>query len=1014
MVMLKAFTNFSLRNPVAIVLLVILIAVGGVYATTKFNQEQLPEVSFPGIMVQAIYPGAAPNEVLTEVTLPLEKILRNVEGVKSVTSQSANSVSFLQLEFSYSDDMKEKKGVVEDALANVRLPQEVERPEVMFFSTSSQPIMYTTVQAAHGVTTEQLGQYVQQTLLPELQGIEGVTDVQVSGLKDNGLYIQLDAAKMSERGISYDLVMMTLQMNNLSIPLGEVTVEKSNLPVFVQGGVNSLDGLLGLVIDPMNGVKLSDIATVTQGKDADVISTTNGVPSVVINIVKSSVSNTVAVSDQVLSIYEEAQQNGHIESLIMYNRATDVKESVSTLAREGALGALFASILILFFLRNFRATLIAIVSIPLSMLIALICLKYFTDVTLNIMTLGGLAVATGRVVDDSIVVIENIVRRLQKERISRELILSGTMEVGRAITSSTLTTVAVFAPLGLLQGMTGEFFRPFALTVGFALFGSLVVALTVVPLMAWGLMKKNAPRDHGESKMSRGYKRVLNWSLGHKAMVLTLATLLFIGSLVPIFAGAIGVVFLPETDYKYLFAELKLPAGTDVNEVQAAADPVDQVIRGHKAVDNSNLTIGGSMYGDNNTALASWFIGLASDTDLDAFIDEVNALVNLPVDAQFNLIKDDMSGGGGIAVTVTGPTMADIRAGAEQVMDAIRGIEGTDQISSNLQDGTKGIAIEVRQEDAAQYGLSAAGASAMLRPFLTESRAGRLTDGASQVDLYMSLSDGSLEAVADIAALPLNTPVGAMVTVGDIADVREVQLPSALQLKNGAEFATVSAKITSKEVSKVNAELRETLAGLKLPDGVTYSLGGSDEDISQMLGDMMLAMLIAVGMVYIVMVIAFREGRAPLAVLFSLPFALIGGLAGTLFAGEPISISSLIGFLMLIGIVVTNAIVLVERVQQQLEGGATIREALIEAGGTRLRPILMTAIATICALTPLAIGLGGGSIISSGLAVVVIGGLASSTLLTLVVVPVMYELLYYKRARMQRLEQIVGLQESVA
>lgn len=1011
---MKFLTNFSLRNPVAIVLLVILIAVGGTYSATKFNQEQLPDVSFPGIMVQAVYPGAAPNEVLTEVTVPLEKVLRNVEGVKSVTSQSANSVSFLQLEFSFSDDMKEKKSVVEDALSGIQLPEEVETPEVLYFSTTNQPIMYTTVNAKEGVSQAELSEFVKGSLLPELQGIEGVTEVQTAGLKDDGIYIRLDAAKMTEQGISYDQIMMGLQANNLSVPLGEVTLEKNNLPVFVQGNIGSLEQLKALVISPATGTTLGDVATVEQGKELSVISMTNGEPSIVLNIVKSGTANTVEVADEVLKAYDEAAKDGKIETLIMYNRATDVKESVSTLAREGALGALFASILILFFLRNFRATLIAIVSIPLSMLIALICLKYFTDVTLNIMTLGGLAVATGRVVDDSIVVIENIVRRLQSEKISKDLIQSGTMEVGRAIVSSTLTTVAVFAPLGLLQGMTGEFFRPFALTVGFALFASLIVALTVVPLMAWGLMKNHKPKEHGESKMSRGYKKSLKWALNHKVTVLTLATLLFIGSLVPIFAGAVGVVFLPETDYKYLFADLQMPKGTDLATTQKESDAMDAVIREHEDVLNSNVTVGASMMGASGSHVASWFIGLKSEADLDAFIDDINKKISVPEGGKFDLIKDDMGGGGAISVTVTGGSMNDIRKGAEQVMEAIRGIEDTENVASNLQDGTKGISIAVRQDDAAKNGLSAAQASAMLRPFLTESKAGRMVEGAKSNDIYLSLSGVSMNSVADIGNMKLTTPMGTQIAVSDIADVKEIQLPSTLQLKNGAEFATVTAKITAKDVNKVNNELKDALEKLDLPTGVKYSLGGSNEDIQQMMSDMMLAMLVAIGMVYIVMVIAFREGRAPLAVLFSLPFALIGGLVGTLVAREPISISSLIGFLMLIGIVVTNAIVLVERVQQQIEHGLTIREALLEAGGTRLRPILMTAIATICALTPLAIGLGGGSIISSGLAVVVIGGLASSTLLTLVVVPVMYELLYFKRSRKQRAAAVPAKAEVAA
>jgi hydrophobic/amphiphilic exporter-1 (mainly G- bacteria), HAE1 family len=999
---MKFFTNFSLRNPVAVVLLVILVAVGGIYSATRFQQEQQPEINFPGVMVQAVYPGAAPNEVMNEVTLPLEKVLRNVEGVKNVTSTSANSVSVLQLEFGFNDDMKKKQELVKQAVGDAALPQGVEKPEVHYFSTTNQPIMYTTVSAQKGMTEEQLTSLVKNTVIPDLQAIEGVNDVQAVGLKDDGVYIRLDAAKMSQHGITYEQVMGALQANNLSVPLGEATLEQNNLPVFVQGDLRSVEQLKQWKLTPAGNVKLTDIAEVQKGKELSVINLTNGKPSVTLNIVKAGTANTVEVADQVLQVYKDAEKGGQIKSLIMYNRATDVKESVNSLAREGALGALFASLLILFFLRNFRATLIAIVSIPLSMLIAMICLKYFTNVTLNIMTLGGLAVATGRVVDDSIVVIENIMRRIRGQKLSKDLILAGTAEVGRAITSSTLTTVAVFAPLGLLQGMIGGYFRPFALTVAFALLSSLLVALTVVPLMAWALMKNRTPREKKESAMSSGYKRALRWSLGHKAIVLVLAMLLFVASLVPIFAGKVGVTLLPESDYKYIFATFEMPKGTSTELVKAEASKIDAVVRQYPAVKNASLTVGGGITGRGGKNTAEWFIGLANGTDLDQFSEEVGKQVHVPAGSQFSLVKDDMTGGGAIEITVTGPSMAEIRKGTELITQTVAKLEGTKNVSNNLQDGTKGISIQVRQSDAIQYGLSAAQASMMLRPFLSETKAGKIGDGAKASDLYMALNGESIASVDDIANLKLHSPAGKEISVRDIADVREVQLPSTLQYKNGSEYATVSGKITDKNANKVNTALEKALQELKLPAGVKYSSGGSNADIQQMMSDMLMAMMVAVGMVYIVMVIAFREGRAPLAVLFSLPFALIGGLVGTLIAGEPISVSSMIGFLMLIGIVVTNAIVLIERVQQQIEHGATIREALIEAGGIRLRPILMTAIATICALIPLAIGMGGGSIISSGLAVVVIGGLASSTLLTLVVVPVMYELLYFRRSRNQR------------
>ncbi|WP_127533829.1 efflux RND transporter permease subunit [Paenibacillus kobensis] len=999
---MKWITHFSIRNPVAIVLLVLLIAVGGVYSATTFKQEQLPEVAIPGIIVSVVYPGAAPNEVLDQVTFPLEKVLRNVNGVKNVTSQSANSVSQLMLEFSYNDNMKDKQDEVEKALEGIVLPAEAEKPSVSYQSTSSDPILYSAVSSANGMSEEELNQYVSRLLLPTLQSIEGVSEVQSFGLKDDGVYIRLDAGKMNSLGITFDQVLTALQANNLNIPLGETTMQQSKLPVFVQGSLRSIEQLKQWRLTPSNKSTLADIAEIASSGEQGVISITNGKPSITLNIKKSSSANTVEVVKQVREAYDEAQQDSGVQALIMYDSATDIKNSVNSLAREGALGALFASVLILFFLRSVRATLIAIVSIPLSILIALICLHAFTNVTLNIMTLGGLAVATGRVVDDSIVVIENFGRRFKGMKVTKELILTSTAEVSRAIASSTITTVAVFAPLGLLSGIVGEFFRPFALTVVFALLSSLLVALTVVPLMAWALMRRSSKELTGDSAMSRIYKRVLHWSLAHKAVVLIFAVLLFFASIVPIAAGAINVVLLPQSEYKYVIADFRMPRGTDINALKSQTDQIDAVIRQHSEVTNSTVTIGGGYLGSNDTNLSEWFIIMDSKANRDQVVEELESSVPVPEGSEFMMFKGNGEGGGAVEVTVSGRTADDVREATEQVTEAVAGIEGLDNISNNLRDGTKGIAIEVRQDDAAANGLSAAQASSLLRPYLSETKAGRIADGEATNELYVTLGGASLASTDAIGQLLLPAPDGRIIKVSDIADVREVQLPSTIQQKNGSEYASVLGKITDKNANKVNKAIKNKLDQLDLPAGTTYSIGGSNTEVQQMISEMLMAMLIAVGMVYIVMVVTFREGRAPLAVLFSLPFALIGGLVGTLVSGDPLSVSSMIGFLMLIGIVVTNAIVLVERVQQQIEHGLGIREALIEAGGTRLRPILMTAIATICALSPLAIGMGGGSIISSGLAVVVIGGLTSSTLLTLVVVPVMYELMYYRRSRKQR------------
>ncbi|OUM97351.1 MAG: hypothetical protein A9Z00_13090 [Thermobacillus sp. ZCTH02-B1] len=371
--MLRNLTEFSLRNPMAIVLLVVLVAVGGIYSIAGFRQEQLPDIDIPGIAVITVYPGAAPDEVLEQVTRPVEQALRNLEGVKHVYSQSMNNLSVVQLEYGHHDDMKRRQEEVRRALEGVALPEDAQKPEVKHYSTTGQPVMHTSVSGAEGVSEKELSDIVTRELLPKLEAVEGVSNVQVIGLEDSSAwYVRLDGAKMAEYGFTYDQLASLIQAGNVSIPLGQTVMGEEILPVFVQGDLRSVEQLEDLSLVPDGSVRLRDVAVITQGKETGVISLTNGKPSITLNIVKSSAANTVEVADKVLRIYEEAEKSGKIRTFIMYNRASDVKESVHSLAQEGLLGALFASLVILFFLRNVRATLIAVVSIPLSMLMALI------------------------------------------------------------------------------------------------------------------------------------------------------------------------------------------------------------------------------------------------------------------------------------------------------------------------------------------------------------------------------------------------------------------------------------------------------------------------------------------------------------------------------------------------------------------------------------------------------------------------------------------------------------------
>lgn len=1024
---MSLLTRFSLKNPVAVVILVILIVFDGLYASTRFKQESMPDISIPYLFVTAIYPGASPREAQSDVALPIENAVMNIDGVKSIVSNSANGVATITLEFGFNADIEDKKSKVEEALNNVQLPAQVQRPKVSKISFASGPMMYTSITAVNGMSPEELQKIVKGRIVPALQGLDGVGKVQTYGLTSDDIYIKLSAEKMKARGISFQQVLQVFQAMNLSIPVGEATFNKIKVPVIVTGRVTSVEQLSNLVVSPFPQTALKEIAEIRKGTDIpESITRVQGEPSVAINIIKNTDANTVDVSERVMEQLEKyTRNNDKVKLDVIYDTAKDIKKSVEGMVREGLLGALFASLLILLFLRNVRATLIAIISIPLSVLGAMSLLYYFTDVTLNIMTLGGMAVAVGRVVDDSIVVIENIVRRIQEQKVTKELIREATAEVAGAITSSTSTTIAVFAPLGLLSGIIGKIFAPFALTVVFSIAASLLVAVTVVPMLAFLLLRRSKPKEHRQSKLTVQYKRILAWSLNHKAVVLLISLLLlsstyFLGQMV-------AVTFIPEQEDKFLMIQLNMPPGTEATAVDEEVQKLDKKLRESPNVLLSQVTSGKPKgefdpmtmtSGGSNQAL--WIVSLVPETDVLPFIEQMKQKL-IPGVPGAKLDIQELSGGpggAGINIIVTGNSQADIHQAAAIITAAVKQIKGADHVTNTLLEETVSVEIRIRPEDALKFGMTAYQASALIRPILTEQQVGRIGSGNEANDLYMSLEDIPLDSLDSIRNLPLpapnvqvSAPSGGTalppagqkpspdVTVADVADVREISQPSVLQLRNGEEYAMITGDITDQDAGRVNKDLEETLAGLKLPEGTEYLLEGSNKQIQDMMSDMGLAMLVAIGMVYVVMVIAFGEGKAPLAILFSLPFAVIGALLGTLIANQPISIASLIGMLMLIGIVVTNAIVLVDRVQQQVKKGIIIREALLESGGTRLRPILMTAIATICALLPLALGLGEGVLISTGLAVVVIGGLVTSTLLTLLIVPIMYELFHWDKVR---------------
>ncbi|MDR7072632.1 efflux RND transporter permease subunit [Fictibacillus barbaricus] len=1032
-------TKFSLKNPVAIFIFSFLLVVGGVYSFTNLKVDLLPNVEFPQLTIQTVYPGASPEDVNNQITDKLEKELKQVEGVKSVKSTSLESVSVISLEFPFSTNMDDVEDQVNSIIQDTKLPENTE-PEVSRFSFGTIPIYNISLFPTK--KGEDIQSFVDKELVPELKKIQGVNNVSVGGIKESFVSIQIDREKAQRAGISLNAIKEAINGKDLSFPAGTVTDDTITVPVRVEEAVETVSELKEITltnsspstesaiqgsstskpgppsgsegpaqaqaVPALKGIKLGDIATIKESEDVNEITRFNQKASLSMAVTKKQDANTVEVAEKVIQTLNKDKYDNKLNYSIGFGQAEGIKDSVNTLVKEGLFGALFASLAVLIFLRNFRATIIAIISIPLSLLVSAIFLNQL-DITLNIMTLGGMAVAVGRVVDDSIVVIENIFRRIRKSDVvynRDELIIDSTKEILKAIVSSTITTVVVFLPLGLVGGVTGEFFLPFALTVVFALLASLLVAVTIVPILAKYAFKKVKP-ENNDGPLQRGYEKLIKSSLNHKFIVLFTSFVLLGGSF--FLASKLGMVFLPNEEQKTLTANIELPASTNISKTNEIALEVEDLLSNRDTIKDVTAGIGSRDFqtGLKRQNVANYFINLKKGADVETEIKELEAGIKEITDAKAKgtvISLQELSSGGPpsnneVNIDLYSNDLAALDDAASKVETYMKGLDSIKYVSNNFKDKQKQWAVSIDTKKAGELGVSGYAILGAVSDATKPVDVGELTlDGKEKnVKLEYDKSVQSLDEIKNLTVFSSKGPI----KLSEVADVSEKETFTGIQKLDGKVYAQVSAQVKGDNVQKVT---KDVINGVKnkvdLPAGVSLEGGGGSEDTMDTFYDLGLAMLVAIGLVYLTMLITFGRARIPFIILSSLLFVPVGAIGGLYVIGEPLSVSAMIGVLMLIGIVTTNAIVLVDRIGQNREmKGMSVREALLEAGKTRLRPILMTAFATIAALIPLALTTSSGTLISKGLAIVVIGGLTTSTLLTLIIVPVLYELFFRRQAK---------------
>ncbi|MGY1501475.1 efflux RND transporter permease subunit [Streptomyces sp. QTS52] len=1009
-------SRFSLAQRALIGLMSIVAIVFGAIAIPQLKQQLLPTIELPVVSVLAPYQGASPDVVEKQVVEPIEDNLEGVDGITGVTSTASEGNALITASFDYGNDTKQLVADVQQAVnrARVLLPDDVD-PQVVAGSTDDIPTVVLAVTSDQD--QQALADRLDRTVVPDLRAIDGVGQVTVDGVRDVQVTVTPDDRKLTAAGLTSAALAQALQAGGATVPAGSFDEAGSNRTVQVGGGFTSVEQIADLMVTGAPGsqakpVRLADVAAVRQeSAKADSITRTDGKPSLAVTVTMdndgSAVSISNAVEDKLADMRKDLGTGSTIT--VVSDQGPAVAKSIKGLTTEGGLGLLFAVIVILVFLASIRSTLVTAVSIPLSVVLALIVL-WTRDLSLNMLTLGALTIAIGRVVDDSIVVLENIKRHLGYGEERQEAILKAVREVAGAVTSSTLTTVAVFLPIGLVGGMVGQLFGSFSLTVTAALLASLLVSLTVVPVLSYWFLR--APRDtpddadearrlaeekEAKSRLQRVYVPVLRFATRRRLTSVAIAAVVLIGTFG--MAPLLKTNFFDQGEQEVLTVKQQLKPGTSLAATDVQARKVEQLLADVKGVKDYQVTIGSSGFlaafgGGTDTNQASYQVMLADSASADDVQDRIEeGLAKLSGIGTTTIAAGDGFGSQDLSVVVKAADADVLRKAADEVRDTVAGLDDVTDVTSNLAQSVPRISVRANSKAAAAgYNQQTLGLAVAEAVKGTTAAKATLDDTERDVVISPAKPAGTL---AELKALRLGAA-----KLGDIADVQLVDGPVSMTRIDGQRAATITARPTGDNTGAVSADLTSRLDALKLPAGATAEIGGVSSDQDDAFKNLALAMLAAIAIVFMLLVATFRSLVQPLILLVSIPFAATGAIGLLIATGTPMGVPAMIGMLMLIGIVVTNAIVLIDLINQYRGQGYGVVEAVVEGGRHRLRPILMTALATIFALLPMALGVTGeGGFIAQPLAVVVIGGLITSTALTLLLVPTLYAVVELRKER---------------
>ena len=995
-------SDISVSRPVTITMIILAVVLIGALALSRLPMDLTPEMEMPFLMIRTSYSGATPEEVEELVTRPVESTVATIDGLSNLNSRSSEGSSMVFLEFEYGTDLTEAKNDLRDLISRIeaRLPDGADEPRIMNFDPNAQPIMELAVAGASAV---ELKNIAEDTIQPRLEQIVGVASAEISGGRSREIRINADQEQLSAYNITLDQIAAAVRASNQSGGLGTVMVGNEEISVRALGEFESFRDLEKIEITTAAGdkVPLTMLADLEDGfQETNSLSYLNGQESIGLSIQKQGDSNTVSVASEVKNAAAElSEELPDIEIQITSNNAQYIEDSISSVLQNFVIGGILAVIILFIFLRNFSSTIVIATAIPISVL-ATFALMYFGDLSLNLITLGGIALGVGMLVDNSIVVLENIYRHRALGVGRLKAAKDGASEVATAISASTLTTVAVFIPVIFIEDLLAQIFTPMALTVTFSLLASLFVALTFIPMLSSKALKVNqneSDESVKKKKYVKYYQKLLDKSLEHRYKIVSAFIIFFI-----LFGVGIAVDIIPlETEYMPASDQgsIRVFASMEGNSTVEMSNQLAQKLHS-RIKDIPEIDILTSRVNSSRVNLTVELLPLsARERDVSQVAEDIRSKTKNIPGASVNVsARTSMMGGGGgtggtaVEAQIKGPDLDRLLNLGENAENLITGIEGIRNTDLSLEKGNEEIHVKINKTQAQNYGFTDSEIISYVNMALSGSTVSQLTESGEEIDIILKLKDSESSSLRNLADIKLFAANGVNVPLSQLAAIEEGTGYSSIARENQQRYISITSDIFERPLGEVQTDVENTLAAeLDLPSGYTLSYGGEAQDMSSSFDQLFTAAVLAVVLVYMVMASQFESLIHPFIIMFTVPLSIIGAVLGLIITGTALSVNGLIGAIMLVGIVVNNAIVMIDYINNR-KTQMNRREAILEAAPIRLRPILMTTLTTTLALVPLALGIGTGAETQQPMAIVVIGGLLFSTLLTLIIIPVVYDI----------------------